>query len=134
MPIGRPPLQKLRSATKTNPSHQTSSIIAPGAFGSNATLCGDTADRFRRYRCSSRPIRAAFPSPNPAARITRTYKLRLQPAETLGAWTARGFFSVAVKTFSLRSQILPECVTKWPHCSFIRVPAAVDGTGDIAID
>ena len=42
MPIGRPPLQKLRSAAKTNPSHQTSSIIAPGAFGSNATLCGDT--------------------------------------------------------------------------------------------
>ena len=33
MPIGRPPLQKLRSATKTNPSHQTSSIIAPGALG-----------------------------------------------------------------------------------------------------
>ena len=32
MPIGRP-LQKLRSATKTNPSHQTSSMIAPGAFG-----------------------------------------------------------------------------------------------------
>ena len=97
MPIGRPPLQKLRSATKTNPSHQTSSIIAPGAFGSNATLCGDTADRFRRYRCSGRPIRAAFPSPNPAARITRAYKLRQQP-ETPGSVNCPGFFSVAVKT------------------------------------
>jgi hypothetical protein len=78
----RPSPSWLRSATKTNPSHQTSSIVAPGAFGSNATLCGDTADRSRRYRCSGRPIRAAFPSPNPAARITRAYKLRLQPAET----------------------------------------------------
>ena len=73
MPIGRPPLQKLRSATKPNPSHQTSSIIAPGAFGSNATLCGDTADRFRRYRCSGRPIRTASPSPDTRRRPTRSH-------------------------------------------------------------
>jgi hypothetical protein len=45
-----------------------------------------------------------------------------------------GFFFVTVKAFSLGSQILPECVPKWPHCSFIHVPTAVDGTDDIAID
>jgi hypothetical protein len=39
-----------------------------------------------------------------------------------------------VKAFSLGSQILPECVSRRPHCSFIRIAAAVDGTDDIATD
>ena len=30
---------------------------------------------------------------------------------------------MTVKPFSLGSRILPECVSKWPHCWFIRVAA-----------
>jgi hypothetical protein len=58
---------------------------------------------------------------HPAARIKRAYKLRQQPVETPGAWTARGFFSVAVKAFFLAPQTFPECVSWQPHCSFIRI-------------
>jgi hypothetical protein len=39
------------------------------------------------------PIRAApIPRHSETARITRAYKLRQQPVEALGAWTARGSF------------------------------------------
>jgi len=52
-----------------------------------------------------RPDPGGIPSPDtPAARIKRAYKLRQQPAETPGPWTARGFFFVAVKT-SIRSRV-----------------------------
>jgi hypothetical protein len=41
-----------------------------------------------------RPNPGGIPIPRhpDAARITRAYKLRQQPAETPGAWTARGLF------------------------------------------
>ena len=32
-----------------------------------------------------------------------------------------GFFSVTVKAFFLAPQIFPECVSKQPHCAFIRI-------------
>jgi hypothetical protein len=38
------------------------------------------------------PIRAAPHPRPPAARIIRAYKLRQQPVEAPGAWTARGSF------------------------------------------
>jgi hypothetical protein len=47
--------------------------------------------------------------PTPAARIKRAYKLRQQPAETPGAWTARGFFFVAVNA---QKDILLICCSK----------------------
>ena len=52
------------------------------------------------------------PSPDLAARITRAYKLRQQPVEAPGAWTARGFFLWQSRRFSPATQILCEHVSR----------------------
>ena len=52
-----------------------------------------------------------------------------------GSVDCPGFFFVTVKAFSLGSQILPECVSRRPHCSFIRIDGAqLDGTEEIVSD
>ena len=81
------------------------------------------------------PIPAASHPPTPRSRpSTRAYKLREPTCGNPVSVDCPGFFFVTVKAFSLGSQILPECVSRRPHCSFIRVAAAVDGTDDIAIN
>ena len=71
---------------------------------------------------------------HPAARINKSLQAEATTCRSPGSLDCPGFFFVTVKAFSLGSQILPESVSRRPHCSFIRVAAAVDGTDDIATD
>jgi EF hand/EF-hand domain pair len=69
---------------------------------------------------ADRPDPGGIPIPrHPAARIRRAYKLRQQPAETPGPWTARGFFFVAVKPPSPITLRLLQAVTSRPQMALI---------------
>jgi hypothetical protein len=74
------PLAEVALGCERRASHQTSSIIAPGAFGRMRPYAEiqriDFAVTVDLVGQSGRP-----PSPNLAARITRAYKLRQQPVE-----------------------------------------------------
>jgi hypothetical protein len=99
MPIAHPRSWKLRLATKTKPAPNLQRSMP----SSNATLCGDTADRFLRYRCSSRPIRAAPHPPTPRRRPDhKSLKAEATNCRDPGSVYCPGFFSVAVKTLFCR--------------------------------
>jgi hypothetical protein len=80
------------------------------------TTSSPIVDRFRHYRCFSRPIRAAPDPPDPAARINKS--LQATTSRTPAACTGRGFFLWRPPCFFAAARILPVCVSRQPHCSF----------------
>ena len=112
----------------TTAKHQTFSMIAAVPSGRrsqidsfNATLCRDTADRFRRYRSSSRPIRRP-PSPNLAARINKSLQAEATTCRSPGTVDCPGFLSVAV---NLPKETFEACCYQVTGRGFFETPRII---------
>src|SRR5215472_6868196 len=94
----------------------------------DATLCGDTADRFGHLPLDLVGRSGRHPSPDTRRPDQKSLQAEAQPVEAPGACTARGFFLWRSSRVFPAARISSNDVSRGSHSTNIRWRAEMPGT------